>query len=124
MEQEIVKLVSVLHRIARATRYIEWTKPGPDATQFCVSQYNRILTRLTELEPAVGPLFTPLTEATSPDVIRMACRDLMAYFEVDDLPFAPPIPPVPDVPSPFNFGCGPRRSRHKVRWAPFAVKCD
>jgi hypothetical protein len=123
MEQEIAKLVSVLRRIARATRYIEWTKPGPDATQFCVSQYNRILSRLTELEPAVGPLFTPLTDTTSAEVIRMACRDLIAYFEVDDVPFALHVPPVPPVPPVFDFGCRPR-SRRKFRWAPFPVKCD
>ena len=55
MDQETEKLVSVLHRIARATRYIEWTRAGSDATQFNVAQYNRILSRLTELEPAVGP---------------------------------------------------------------------
>lgn len=120
MDQEIAKLVSVLRRIARATRYIEWTKPGPDATQFCVSQYNRILSRLTELEPAVGPLFTPLAETTSPEVIRMACRDLVAYFEVEELPFALPVAPVRPM---VHFGCKPR-SRRKIRWAPFPVKCD
>ena len=126
MDQEIEKLVSVLRRVARATRYIEWTKPGPDATQFCVAQYNRILTRLTEIEPAVGPLFTPLTETTSPEVIRMACRDLIAYFGAEDVPFGPPVPPIPPVPPMppiFNFGCRPR-SRRRWRWAPFIVKCD
>lgn len=117
MDQEIAKLVSVLRRVARATRYIEWTKPEPDATQFCVAQYNRILSRLTELEPAVGPLFTPLAETTSPEVIRMACRDVIAYFEVEDLPFALPVRPM------VHFGCKPR-SRRKIRWAPFPVKCD
>ncbi|HEX6283822.1 MAG TPA: hypothetical protein VFZ71_03065 [Pyrinomonadaceae bacterium] len=118
MEQEISKLLSVLRRIARATRYIEWTKPGPDATQFCVAQYNRILARLSELEPAVAPLFTPLADTTSAEVIRMACRDLVAYFEVDD---APPIPEIPPIPRVFGLGCGPRRRR---RWAPFVVRCD
>ena len=117
MDQEIEKLVSVLHRIARATRFIEWTRPGSDATQFNVAQYNRILSRLTELEPAVGPLFTPLGDNTSPEVIRMACRDLIAYFEVDEAAFIPPVPPI------INFGCRPR-SRRRWRWAPFAVKCD
>ena len=123
MDQEIEKLVSVLRRIARATRYMEWTKPGPEATQFNVAQYNRILSRLTEIEPAVGPLFTPLSDNTSPEVIRMACRDLIAYFEVEELAFVPPVPPLPPLPPIIEFGCRPR-SRRRWRWAPFAVKCD
>ena len=90
MEQETVKLLNVLRRISRAAGYAGWTKAGPDATQFCVAQYNRVLARLTELEPAVKPLFTPLTESTSPEVTRMAARELLAYFEADEpeFPFA------------------------------------
>jgi hypothetical protein len=122
MEQEVVKLLNVLRRVARAARYAEWTRSSPDATQFCVAQYNRILARLGELEPAMKPLFAPLSDNASPEVIRMAARELHAYFEVDDARFAeiPPIPPVPPV---FHFRCGPRRKR-RVRWVPFAVKCD
>jgi hypothetical protein len=112
MEQEIPKLISVVRRIARATRYIEWTRPGPDATQFCVAQYNRILARLTEIEPAVATLFTPLNDATSPEVIRMACRDLVSYFEVEES-HGHHMPP-------FVFGCGPRS---RGRWA-HSAKCD
>ena len=90
MEQETVKLLNVLRRIARAAGYAGWTKAGPDATQFCVAQYNRVLARLGELEPAVKPLFTSLTESTSPEVTRMAARELLAYFESDEpeFPFA------------------------------------
>ena len=47
MEQETVKLLNVLRRIARAAGYAGWTKAGPDATQFCVAQYNRVLARLS-----------------------------------------------------------------------------
>lgn len=120
MEQETVKLLNVLRRIARAARYAEWTRSSPDATQFCVAQYNRILARLGELEPAVKPLFAPLSESASAEVIRMAARELIAYFEVEDEKlFVPPIPPVPPL---LNFRCGPRGRR--VAWAPFAIKCD
>ena len=119
MEQETSKLLSVLRRIARATRYIEWTKPAPDAAQFCVAQYNRILARLSELEPTVAPLFTPLADTTSPEVIRMACRDVIAYFDVDD---AAAVPDVPPVPPPFDLHCGSRSRRRG--WAPFVVRCD
>lgn len=107
MEQETVKLLNVLRRIARAAGYAAWTRPGPDATQFCVSQYNRVLARLGELEPAIKPLFTPLADSASAEVVRLAARELIAYFE-------------PDEPE-FEFGhfrarvyhggCGPRGAR-------------
>ena len=103
MEQETVKLLNVLRRIARAAGYAAWTKAGPDATQFCVPQYNRVLARLSELEPSVKQLFTPLSESASADVIRIASRDLLAYFEVDE----------PEFGRRFYFGCGPRRMRVK-----------
>lgn len=112
MQQETVKLLNVLRRIARAAGYAAWTKAGPDATRFCVAQYNRVLARLAELEPSVKPLFTPLNESASAEVIRMACRELLAYFEADEPEFA----------RGFRVGCGTRRSR--VRGVPFLVACD
>ncbi|HVF23063.1 MAG TPA: hypothetical protein VM941_08315 [Pyrinomonadaceae bacterium] len=117
MEQEIVKLLNVLRLTARAARYAEWTRSVTDASQFCIMQYNRILARLGELEPAVKPLFPPLQETASSEVLRMAVRELIAYFEVDEprVSSVPVIPPVPWV-------CGPRRRR--VRWMPMAMKCD
>lgn len=117
MEQETVKLLNVLRRIVRAARYAEWTRSGPEATQFCAAQYNRVLARLSELEPAIKPLFTPLSESASAEVIRMAARELFAYFEVDE-GFLAPVPPM------LHFRCGPRRRRTRVAWAPFALKCD
>ena len=112
MEQETVKLLNVLRRIARAAGYAAWTKSGADATQFCVAQYNRVLARLTELEPAVKPLFTPLHESASAEVIRIAAKELLAYFEADEPEFA----------RGFYLGCGPRRSR--VKCVPIAVGCE
>ena len=115
MEQETVKLLNVLRRIARAAGYAGWTKAGPDATQFCVAQYNRVLARLAELEPAVKPLFTPLSESASPEVTRMAARELLAYFEVEepDFPFA----------RAFYFRGHGRRRRHG-RCVPLTVSCE
>ena len=117
MEQETVKLLNVLRRIARAAGYAAWTKAQPDATQFCVAQYNRVLARLSELEPTVKPLFTPLNESASPEVLRMAARDLLAYFEADEPEF------VRAFGKGFYFrGCGSRRAR--VRCVPVSVTCD
>ena len=87
MEQETVKLLNVLRRISRAAGYAAWTRPGPDATQFCVSQYNRVLARLGELEPAIKPLFTPLADSASAEVVRLAARESIAYFEPDEPEF-------------------------------------
>ena len=117
MEQETVKLLNVLRRIARAAGYAAWTKPGPEATQFCVAQYNRVLERLSELEPSVKPLFTPLTETASPEVIRMAARELLAYFEADEPEF------VRGFGRGFYFGCAPRH-KTRVKCVPITVRCD
>jgi len=80
-DREIVKLVNVLRRIARAANYAVRCNTQPDAARFCVSQYNKVLARLTELEPAIAPLFTALAEETSPEIIRMATIELAAFFE-------------------------------------------
>jgi hypothetical protein len=115
MEKETVKLLNVLRRIARAAGYAGWTKAGPDATQFCVAQYNRVLARLSELEPATKPLFTPLSEATSPEVTRMAARELLAYFEADE----------PEFPFARGFYFRGRRSRRgRGRCVPISVTCE
>lgn len=84
-EQEITKLVNVLHRIARAAAFSSWIKKEDDAVKFCAAQYNRVLRRLRELEPAILSLFGELGEDASPHVMRMAANDLAAYFE-DELP--------------------------------------
>lgn len=117
MEKEIVKLLNVLRRIARAAGYAAWTKATPEATQFCVAQYNRVLTRLGELEPAIKPLFTPLSESASPEVTRIAARELLAYFEADEPEF------VRGFGRGFYFGgCRPRHAR--VRHMPLSVTCE
>ncbi|HMG33300.1 MAG TPA: hypothetical protein VKM94_05120 [Blastocatellia bacterium] len=80
-DREIVKLVNVLHRIARALRHIEWTGVPEDAPRFCLQQYNRVLRRLRELEPAISNLFTELPETAGTAVVRIATHELAAYFE-------------------------------------------
>jgi hypothetical protein len=116
MEKETVKLLNVLRRIARAAGYAAWVKSEPEAARFCVSQYNKILARLTELEPALKPLFVPLAENASPEVTRIAARELLAYFEGD----------VPEFSWGFRVGyrhgCHSRRSR--VECVPISVTCD
>ena len=116
MEKETVKLLNVLRRIARAAGYAAWVKSAPETIQFCIGQYNRVLARLTELEPALKPLFTPLSESASPEVIRIAARELLAYFEADAPEFGWAFE------RPFFSRCGPRRAR--VRCVPVSVTCE
>ena len=83
-DKEIGKLINVLRRIARAATYAAWSRDA-DAARFCVLQYNKVLARVSELEPAVAPLFTPLPETAASDVTRIAAHELAAYFE-DEAP--------------------------------------
>src|SRR4030095_809023 len=81
-DREIAKLVNVLYRIARGANYVAMTgNADPQAARFCVAQYNGVLGRLTEIEPAAGQAFVPLAPEASPEVSRMAARELAAYFE-------------------------------------------
>lgn len=114
MEKETVKLLNVLRRIARAAGYAAWTRANAEATQFCAAQYNRVLARLSELEPSVKPLFAPLSESASPEVIRIAARELLAYFEVEEPEYL--------FRRGFYFGRRPRKAR--VRCVPISVRCD
>jgi hypothetical protein len=84
-DREIIKLMNVLRRVARAAEYAAWTAAQPDAARFCVAQYNKVLGRLAELEPGITGLFTPLGQEAAPEVTRMAARELAAYFE-DEAP--------------------------------------
>jgi hypothetical protein len=113
MERESVKLINVLRRIARAAGYAAWVKSDPAATRFCVAQYNRVLARLAELEPVVNTLFTPLPDDASPEVTRMAARELAGYFE-DEAP----------GPHVWKWGCGPSAIHARARCFPVSVSCE
>lgn len=107
-DKEILKLANVLRRIARAASYAAWNRSAPDAIEFCIKQYNKILARLSELEPAVKPLFMPLAENTSAEVTHIAARELAAYFEDEA--------PLPRGRR-HGRGCGPRHVF--MGWSPF-----
>jgi hypothetical protein len=109
-EQEITKLVNVLHRIARAASFSSWIKREETAVRFCAAQYNRVLARLRELEPAIVSLFGELSEEASPHVVRMAAHDLAAYFE-DEVPRS----------AEGRGHCGPRA--FAFSWSPTHGRC-
>ena len=115
MNNETVKLLNVLRRIARAAGYAAWVKSDSDAARFCAMQYNRVLARLNELEPNTRALFAALAEESSPDVTRMAARDLAAYFE-DESPESQAWG--------FAWGCHPRVVRARAGCFPVSVRCE
>jgi len=80
-EKELAKLVNVLRRTSRMALQSEWTGSGEDAAPFCVEQYNRVLSRLTEIDEKVGAIFERLPTGSSLTVVAMACRQLAAYYE-------------------------------------------
>jgi hypothetical protein len=115
MNNETAKLINVLRRIARAAGYASWVKSDAETARFCAAQYNRVLARLNAIEPDTRTLFVPVSPESSPDVVRMAARDLAAYFEDDA-----PEPPVWG----FALGCQPRKARTRVECFPLSVRCD
>ncbi len=82
-ELELKKLISVLRQSARMAMQSEWTGSATDAATICVERYNRIFSRLKELEPTVANIFEPLPAESSLAAAAMACRQLSAYFEED-----------------------------------------
>jgi hypothetical protein len=80
-EKEIYKLVNVLRRTARMAMHSHWTGSEEDTAAHCAQQYNRVLSRLTELDSSIEKVFAPLAQDSSLTVVAMACRQLAAYFE-------------------------------------------
>src|SRR5438128_11814400 len=80
-EKELAKLINVLRRTSRMAMQSEWTGSGQDAAAFCTEQYNRVLTRLKEIDAGVSTVFEPLPKDSSLTVVAMACRQLAAYYE-------------------------------------------
>ena len=110
--KETAKLINVIRRIARSAGYAAWNKGDPQAARFCVGQYNRVLARLTELEPNIKTLFAPLPADASPDVTRIAARALAAYLSADD-----------GEPEAWAFAWRAGRFRSSGRCIPISIRC-
>ena len=80
-EKELLKLINVLRRTSRMALQSEWTGGKEDAAAFCTDQYNRVLTRLKEIDTGVSAVFEPLPAGSSLTVVAMASRQLAAYYE-------------------------------------------
>ena len=80
-EQELKKLINVLHRTARTAMRVQWMEVGEDEARFAVTQFNRILARLAEIDANIRTVFGPLPEGSSLTTVAMACRQVVSYYE-------------------------------------------
>ena len=80
-EQEIRKLINVLHRMTRTAARVQWMGAGENEARFAVSQYNKILARLSELDPNIKGVFDALPEDSTLTVVAMAARQMVSYYE-------------------------------------------
>lgn len=80
-EQELKKLITVLHRTARAAMRVQWMQAGENEARFATSQFNRILARLGELDANLKLVFAPLPEDSSLTIVALACRQVVSYYE-------------------------------------------
>jgi hypothetical protein len=80
-EQELKKLINVLHRTARTAVRVQWMGAGEAEARFAAGQYNKVLARLTELDPSIKGVFEPLPEDSPLTVVAMACRQVVSYYE-------------------------------------------
>ena len=109
-EKELIKLINVLRRTGRMALQSEWTGGKEDAAAFCTDQYNRVLARLKEMDPAVSVIFEPLPANSSLTVVAMAARQLAAYYE-DELG-----PTKGFGRGGFDFAFDPRKQKFKEFW--------
>ena len=82
-DQEITRLVNVLRKTARMAQQTAWgwAESDDETVAYSIRQYNRVLGRLTELDPDVATVFEPLPNDSTLAVVAMACRQLAAYYE-------------------------------------------
>ena len=80
-EQEIRKLINVMHRMTRTAARVQWMGAGENEARFAVSQYNKILARLSELDPNIKGVFDALPEDSTLTVVAMAARQMVSYYE-------------------------------------------
>jgi hypothetical protein len=80
-EQEIRKLINVLHRMTRTAARVQWMGAGEHEARFAVTQYNKILARLSELDANIKDVFDPLPDDSTLTVVAMAARQIVSYYE-------------------------------------------
>lgn len=80
-EQEIRKLINVLHRMTRTAARVQWMGAGENEARFAVSQFNKILSRLIEIDPNIKGVFDPIPDDSTLTIVAMAARQVVSYYE-------------------------------------------
>lgn len=80
-EQEIRKLINVLHRMTRTAARVQWMGAGEHEARFAVTQFNKVLARLSELDANLKGVFDSLPEDSTLTVVAMAARQVVSYYE-------------------------------------------
>ena len=81
---EIKKFLNVLEQIETTVSQSDLGEDPKEVVRFCVARYNKIFDRLKEVDTEIETVFDPLEESTRPEVIAMACRQMISWF--DDSP--------------------------------------
>jgi hypothetical protein len=87
-EQELKKLLNVLHRTARSAVRVQWMNAGESEARYAVAQFNKVLARLTELDSSLKNIFDPIPPDASLTTVAIACRQVVSYYE-DEVRFEP-----------------------------------
>jgi hypothetical protein len=82
-DREVIRLATVLREIARSSRDSALADEAGEGQAFCAQQYNRILARLGEIDPATAQLFPPLPETAPPRLVRAVSKELAALIAGD-----------------------------------------
>lgn len=80
-DTELRKLINVVYRTGKMAYRSQWTGGGEESARFCIEQYNRILARLRELDPEMGAVFVPLESSASLNIVAIACKQVVSYYE-------------------------------------------
>lgn len=79
-QQEIRGLFQILEQTADIAENSALTENYKDGESRCISQFNKVLKRLNELNAIPNDLFEPLDENASYSAISIACNHLAAYL--------------------------------------------
>ncbi len=79
-QQEIRGLFQILEQTAEMAEDSALTENYKDGESRCISQFNKVLKRLNELNAIPNDLFEPLHENASYSEISIACNHLAAYL--------------------------------------------
>ncbi len=80
MEKSIKKLVFLLQQVVNDAGFALLQNNGDETRHYCIEQYNKICSRLAELDSDLGAKFQPLSNRASVGMVRVAARDMASQL--------------------------------------------